>query len=200
MNRDFLNREAFKDLHLTNFYWFKKGFAPEQVELIKKIGDNLTKEEGTILQENSSNEKIRKSTVSWLEENQQTSWIYDALYQFSCIANDKVWKFNLSNFFESIQYTAYEAPSSHYDWHLDIDGAGSTPAVSRKISIVVNLTDPKEYEGGELILKMGTSEVSLKEGEGSVILFPSYVLHKVNPVTKGKRNSLVLWVSGPPFS
>ena len=66
-------------------------------------------------------------------------------------------------------------------------------------SIVVQLTDPSEYEGGDLEILTTENPFWAAKEKGSCILFPSFCLHKVHPVTKGLRNSLVLWVSGPPF-
>ena len=82
------------------------------------------------------------------------------------------------------------------DYHLDIDGSYG---VQRKISIVVQLSDQEDYEGGELELKTSKNSYVADKSKGSILLFPSFCLHKVRPVTKGKRNSLVLWVSGMPF-
>jgi PKHD-type hydroxylase len=76
-------------------------------------------------------------------------------------------------------------------------GSGSL----RKISVVIQLSDPTEYEGGELQVMNGEEPYRVCNKEkGSLIMFPSFLLHRVTPVTKGCRRSLVLWISGPPFS
>ena len=201
MERSFLNKESFEKLNLANYYWYKEVFSPKEVKAINLIGSGLEKEEGTILDdEKSSNLKVRDSKVGWIDESLETKWIYDKIYNQVIEANNNCWNFNLVGFSESFQYATYTAPSSHYDYHLDIDGGANSPALERKVSVVVFLTDPKEYEGGELVIKTSPTEKVLKEKAGTSVLFPSYLLHKINPVTKGSRNSLVLWVSGPPFS
>ena len=76
---------------------------------------------------------------------------------------------------------------------------GPDETSSRKISIVVQLSDPLEYEGGELQISDGGTNRVCEKTKGTIIIFPSYLLHRVTPVTKGTRRSLVLWVTGPPF-
>mgnify|MGYP003677217951 FL=1 len=71
--------------------------------------------------------------------------------------------------------------------------------IVRKLSLSIQLTDPKEYEGGELYIYEGDKGEKMKQGQGDLILFPSYMLHEVKPVTKGERNSLVCWVTGKQF-
>ena len=93
-----------------------------------------------------------------------------------------------------VQVARYYA-EDFYDWHLDI---GKTDTSTRKLSLSVQLTDPNDYEGGELVLRDYQNERPVKE-LGSVIVFPSYLSHRVNRVTTGERWSLVAWVHGPPF-
>jgi len=82
-----------------------------------------------------------------------------------------------------------------YDWHLDI---GKTDTSSRKLSVSVQLSDPEGYEGGELLLRDYANESPVKE-IGSVIVFPSYLSHRVSKILTGERWSLVAWVHGPPY-
>ena len=81
-------------------------------------------------------------------------------------------------------------------WHQDYGGPLS---ISRKLSLVVQLSDPFEYEGGNLQIKTGQEEQNVRKQRGLIVAFPSYVLHQVTPVTTGSRQSLVAWVSGPAF-
>ena len=71
--------------------------------------------------------------------------------------------------------------------------------VIRKLSISIQLTDPKEYEGGELILYDCEKGEEMNKEQGTLIMFPSYTLHEIKPVIKGERNSLVTWVTGNKF-
>ena len=82
-----------------------------------------------------------------------------------------------------------------YGWHQDFGGL-----LSRKLSLVMQLSDPEEYEGGELqIMVGGEKPISINKQKGLVVVFPSWAVHQVTPVTKGLRQSLVAWVSGPNF-
>ena len=96
---------------------------------------------------------------------------------------------------ESFQYTVYEgAEGGHYDWHVRYWHQTVEP---RKISLSLQLTEPAAYEGCELMLEAGDGPIRADKARGTLIAFPSYVLHRVTPVTAGTRKSLVIWVAGP---
>ena len=97
---------------------------------------------------------------------------------------------------ENLQLTNYnDTEKGMYGWHLDYNSKDS----SRKLSMVVQLTDPSEYEGGNLQIKVNNDPVNVRKQRGLIAIFPSYVLHQVTPVTQGTRQSLVAWVEGPAF-
>jgi PKHD-type hydroxylase len=101
----------------------------------------------------------------------------------------------LSGFQEPLQIAEYES-GGHYDWHVDI---GADITSGRKISASVQLSDGNGYEGGELEF-LNVDSMDFPRSLGSVIIFPSYLPHRVKPVTRGIRRSLVVWVHGNPFS
>jgi PKHD-type hydroxylase len=113
-------------------------------------------------------------------------------------ANDTLWQFELVSAPELIQFTEYHAEDEgHYTWHQDI---GPDSASLRKISVTVQLSDPEDYEGGDLQLWQGGNSVQTAErGAGVVFIFPSYMMHRVSKVTKGVRRSFVLWVGGEHY-
>jgi len=113
-------------------------------------------------------------------------------------ANDNLWDFDLISADEKIQYTEYLAEDEgHYTWHQDI---GPGMASQRKVSITVQLSESDEYEGGDLELwRGGNNVVTAERGAGVTVLFPSYLMHRVTKVTKGKRRSFVLWVGGQHY-
>ncbi len=196
MEAHYINKQY--DNQFCKYYGVSNVFSDEEINKIKKIGDNLTTNQATTFGGNA-NDSVRSGSVAWLpRRDDDNSWIYARLLQSAEIANNELWSFDIVGLWEDCQYTTYlgSEKGDHYGYHLDIDGeAGS----HRKISVVVQLTDPSEYEGGDLeILTRGTPFFADKS-KGSCLLFPSFCLHKVHPVTKGKRNSLVLWVSGTPF-
>jgi PKHD-type hydroxylase len=97
-----------------------------------------------------------------------------------------------------MQYTVYYGDrEGHYDAHIDSSANTQCP---RKLSIVLQLTDPAEYEGGELqIINDSRSPLAVQKARGLVAAFPSFALHKVTPVTKGIRKTIVIWITGPAF-
>ena len=109
--------------------------------------------------------------------------------------------FNLKGV-ENMQLTRYDAPSGHYDFHMDGNGYFSTrdDGLVRKLSMTCLLSDPSEFEGGVFEMtsgKTGTFNIDLEKGD--IVIFPSYKLHRVSPVTKGVRHSMVAWGHGRAF-
>ena len=99
-----------------------------------------------------------------------------------------------------VQFTEYEV-GAHYNWHTDIDWS-CVMAHHRKISMTIQLSSPEDYTGGDFILDPHSDAkpdpVEIKE-QGTILTFPSFVRHKVEPVTSGKRYCLVCWIEGPCF-
>lgn len=138
---------------------------------------------------------IRRSQVSWLDNNTNTSWLFEKLGHVVSQLNTDYFRFELTGFGENLQLTNYDqSENGMYGWHQDYGGK-----VSRKLSLSVQLTDPSEYEGGNLQVMTTGTPVNLRKQRGLIVAFPSYVLHQVTPVTQGSRQSLVAWISGPAF-
>jgi len=179
------------NLDQTNYYWFEKGFTSEEVDKIVRESEQYSFEKATTVGDNR--DSVRKSRIKWLPYDGIWEWVIDRLSNQVQEANNSIWKFDLSCILDNIQYTEYEGNGGHYDWHLDIGPGGIS---HRKVSIVVQLSDPTEYEGGILQIKIGTHEFDVPLGKGNVVIFPSFLLHRVTPLTSGNRKSLVLWVGG----
>jgi PKHD-type hydroxylase len=139
---------------------------------------------------------IRKSDIKWLEYEKKTDWLYSRLSNIAMLANKDNWQFDITSILDTLQYTQYYENGGHYNWHTD---NGPYPYNTRKISITIQLSDPNEYEGGDLELKLGNEVTKMPKEKGCAVLFPSYILHRITPVTKGIRKSLVLWVGGSVF-
>jgi PKHD-type hydroxylase len=153
--------------------------------------------------------KTRDSNIVFLDDQ----WIYDEITPFIQTANKNAdWNFDI-NWFESCQFTKYKL-NQHYDWHADNHTEpynSKDPNFNnkiRKISAVCSLSDPKDFEGGQLqfLIKQKLNNekdtiVTCNEilPRGSIIVFPSFVIHRVTPVIKGTRYSLVMWSLGYPF-
>jgi PKHD-type hydroxylase len=126
------------------------------------------------------------------------NWVVEQL-------NNQFYNFDL-NGFDSIQYTEYDdTEGGKYDFHQDTIFGLNKPGnmvETRKLSLVLLLAEPGvDFEGGDFQVNQGqecdASTVEFKKGR--VIAFPSWQIHRVTPTTKGKRKSLVLWVTGPKF-
>jgi PKHD-type hydroxylase len=183
-----------------NFYWYKQGFTKEELDKIYNDVAQLPFEKATILGENNTEaiKAIRSSSIKWIPKNQNWQWLYDKLMNMALEANNSLWHFDLISVDETIQYTEYyDTADGHYTWHQDIGGGSAS---KRKISITVQLSDPEEYEGGDLEMWQGGEAVVKSErGAGVVFIFPSYMMHRVTKVTKGTRRSFVLWVGGQHY-
>jgi PKHD-type hydroxylase len=175
------------------FCYFEGAFSKEECEKVLSLWDKTKEQEAyTGSNPNAPDKAVRDSRLFWLTHEEKTDWLYKKLTEIIIPCNEARYKFDLSGFMESLQLTRYDE-MGHYKWHED---NGAKNFSIRKLSIVVQLTPPEEYEGGDTeIFDMG----KLPKTQGTVSIFPSYVTHRVTPVLKGTRHSLVAWVSGPPF-
>ena len=148
------------------------------------------------------NQEIRNSTIRWIDIYAHRE-INTILNDYVNAVNSSLFGFDISFGFNSLQYTEYngDGPAPQfYDWHMDclFDNA----VLDRKLSAVVQLSSPDDYEGG--LFEMEGCARPLFNVEpflprGSLLIFPSYLKHRVLPVTKGLRKSLVTWYNGPKF-
>lgn len=181
-----------------NYYYFTKGFDSKELKAIDKGIKKLKQEKAETV--GGGKDDVRSSKIRWIPQSEEWWWLYEKLSNLVLEANMKLWKFNLNHIPEQIQFTEYFATENgHYTWHQDI---GPGILSKRKVSITVQLSDPSEYEGGEMQMWAGgheTNIITAYKGAGSVFIFPSYMMHRVTPVTKGVRKSFVLWVGGNHF-
>lgn len=195
--QDHLNDRQ-RGLDHLNYYYFENKFNDDECNFIRDYCDNNLELNRAIVFSGgdlNNHEDYRKSNVGWLNYNDETSFIYERLGE--CVnESNNIWKFDLCGMNECIQFTRYEGnENGRYDQHIDLGGN----CHYRKISIILQLCDDKEYEGGDFLVWNGKDPCHLPKNKGTVICFPSFLLHQVNPVTSGRRESLVCWVSGPPF-
>lgn len=169
-------------------------FSPPECDAIVALGKNLLLQPATVNAGRDIDERMRKSQVSWIGYDQsEYTWIWDKLASLVTMANTKNFHFSLVGFLEKLQFTEYATEGSHYEWHMDY-GAGAFS--KRKLSLTIQLSDPESYEGGNLELFYKLQPVAAQRVRGTAILFPSYTMHRVSPITRGERYSLVLWASG----
>lgn len=179
--------------------WAEGVYTVKELSDLVAFCETLPKHKATI-GAGSVNEKHRDSSVAWIpfpQENPETLPIYSRLSERAGVINDKYFKFNLLGFTDRLQYTVYNAKDGdqHYDWHKDDRGEG---APQRKLSFSLLLTHPFDYEGGDLWI-WGSSKIALAKTHGLMHYFPGYTQHRVTPVTKGIRRSIVGWITGPDF-
>ena len=171
----------------TCYYWFENGFTSEEVNLIVKNAAQYPEKVATIVGENPA-DTVRKSNIRWVPYSDDFNWVYDRLMGYITEANNALWDFNLHTVIDQIQYTEYQGNGGHYDWHLDI---GPNSINHRKASVVVQLSNPDDYIGGDLELHPGNTSFAVPRKKGAVVVFPSFLLHRVTPLTSGLRRSCV---------
>jgi len=188
--------EKEKPLDLSNYYFNKNFLSQPEINSIINIAEHKTHRATTF--SGSSDEK-RKSNISWIapqEENLDNSWLFKKIANLAYAANEHMYKFDIYGMYEALQYTVYDgSEDGFYCAHVD----HGKNFYKRKLSIVIQLSDPSEYEGGDLLTITSDSPKAMPKGLGMAVIFPSWMLHEVTPVTKGTRRSLVCWISGPPF-
>jgi len=189
-----------------NYYYFKKALSSKICQKILKAGRKRIVRQATT--DEGMNKFKRDCRVAWIEE----PWIYDILNPFIHTANRKAgWNFQW-DWNEPSQFTIYDK-GQYYGWHADqfisplkhksknIDGK------TRKLSLTLQLTDKTKYKGGDFQFKWIQDKKDLVDvitvddakELGTIIIFPSFIWHRVQPITKGKRESLVNWSIGYPF-
>jgi len=179
-------------LPLEPWVWWEGAFTEQELDWLQDRAKNATQQAAT---GSGLNQDIRRSQVSWLTNTPDTKWVFEKFADIAVRLNAQHFRFDLTGFGESLQLTNYDqSENGMYGWHQDYGGN-----VSRKLSIAMQLTDPSEYEGGNLQVLTSGQPQTVRKQRGLVAVFPSYVLHQVTPVTQGSRQSLVAWVSGPAF-
>ena len=175
-------------------------FTSNECEMIKAMSELFEPLEAPVSSDGGVTNELsyaRKTRVRYIGMTQDTLWLYKKIFRIVTNANSRIWEFDLtSTFLEPAQLLHYEAPSGHFDWHIDV---GPLKASTRKLTIIIQLSDPDTYEGGDLLYWNGSEEVAAPKGEGKVSVFPSFMMHKVKPVTEGERWSLAAWAPGPWF-
>lgn len=176
------------------------GLSAEQVERLTALIDERRMAQGTVGSAGAGRRAraIRSGSVQWLGADETGEEIFSHLYTLAVVANRELgWNFELQGSPRWLQATRYAAEGrEHYGWHMD--WAPGAPRL-RKVSVIAHLTDGADYEGGVLQLTNGTAPVEPSQRSGACTVFPSFLLHRVTPVTAGTRLGAVLWALGPSF-
>ena len=185
---------------------------PERVcDVIVEQGRQLKQQTAAVREADGSDvvkQEARKTKIAFWYANH---WVNGLMEHHIRLANAEIWNYHIS-ITQGIQFGIY-GPGDNYDWHKDEfdkpfgeQAALAWRGQARKVSAVLNLTDPSEYSGGQLKFKnaygqeMGGAEFDRRLArKGSIVVFPAYVLHTVVPVESGERCSLASWMLGEPF-
>lgn len=189
-------------LPLEPFVAWGGGFTDEELERVVKLGELCEFQKGRVggspvEHAGVVNEETRVTDVAFIEPAERSQWLYKKIGALVAHVNHEKYGFDLEQM-QPLQYSKYNV-GGHYHWHTD---SGPNMPSHRKLSIIVALNAPSEYEGGDLELNGGGDHekaVRIRLEKGHMIAFPSYVPHRVTPVTFGVRLTLVGWMVGPRF-
>lgn len=178
----------------VNDHFLTKEECEKVISYINK-NENL-KEDGTTFA-GKTRSNYRKNLVRWIDEkdSEELGWLIDRFHAAFFEVNTNHFKFDLYGLTESIQFTEYSKLNDKYDYHTD----STLGSPVRKLSATVQLSDENSYKGCNVELKLENKNKILNRKQGSMTIFPSYILHRVTPLLEGTRYSLVNWVGGPRF-
>jgi len=185
---------AFEIEKINAWAYCDQAFTPKECQKIIDYAEQFKKKDAGI-GKSELNAEIRESKVVWITPNSDINWVYQRMTDVITKLNADYFNFDLFGFTEGFQFTEYNAPSGHYGKHIDSMFNGTV----RKLSFSLQLSDIKDYEGGELQIHLSDKPEVMKKEQGTLIAFPSHTLHEVTPITEGKRYSLVGWITGKPF-
>ena len=176
-------------------------FTPRECERIIALGKSQLAQDATIMTRAESGPTLdrskRSNSITWFKkEDAGTQALQAKLGRLVQDVNKDVYHFDLAGFGEALQFTRYENIGDTYTWHQDL-GIGSTSC--RKLSVVVQLSDPATYRGCDLQIYREGEPAAVERSQGTVLIFPSWTLHRVTPLEAGVRYSLVAWIGGEPF-
>jgi PKHD-type hydroxylase len=183
---------------IENIVIWGKGFTEEECDKIIEESElqefNFSRGE---IGNGDIDTEIRNSDIFWLQPNENNNWIFDRMNEILAKVNFDKFQMDLITF-DGFQYTKYDV-DSHYNWHVDTQKEREDGHY-RKLSLSLMLSNQDEFEGGEFIFnENGDQEKAkgIKLNKGDLVIFYSTIPHKVCPVTKGQRLTLVTWALGP---
>tara|TARA_R100000152_G_scaffold5555_1_gene2033 strand:+ start:581 stop:1159 length:579 start_codon:yes stop_codon:yes gene_type:complete len=182
--------KPYRGVIFDKWYMYPNFLNNSEIDKLETSVANIEYENSTIIA--GSDTSYRDSKNKWVPFEE--SWLYDKVWDAVSLANKELWNFEIEGFVDNAQYTHYESPNGHYDWHLDIMANGIN---HRKISVICALND--DFVGGNVEFKFGKTNEIVELSKGGAVFFPSFYLHRVTPIISGERKSLVQWVSGEPY-
>lgn len=177
------------------FVYYEHAFLSHEVEKVRQLWKDNEAIKAELGGEELHKDSLRKTAVLGIENELAHEWIYHKLGQLAVQSNNERYWFDLLGFREALQLMHY-GHGGLFDWHLDF---GPGVSSERKLSLTVQLSDPEDYEGGDLEFRINEKVVKAPRTKGTVVVFPSFIMHRVTPVIRGERMSIVGWVGGNPF-
>jgi PKHD-type hydroxylase len=175
--------------------------AGNELDAIAHYGDRLPLSPAALSGDKAGYDNaIRRSRVAWLERNNETNRLYQRMEEIVLELNRQHFHYDLSGL-APMQYAVYQATEQgHFDWHTDYGRErGYEQHEPRKLSLSLQLSADSQYQGGELQGQVEDKIEIAPRTRGALIAFPSFLLHRVTPITEGVRKSLVIWAQGPEY-
>ena len=184
-----------KPRHYPPYVWYKEAFNKIELDNIQSEARDAALD-AKVSVDDILVAEVRSSKIQWMSNNDiHYNWVFERLSDVIQQVNNDFYNFDIDAFYDDIQLTNYnDYDNGHYDWHIDM-GARRL----RKLSLVLQLSDPLDYDGGELEIATGGEPISVPKERGLISIFPSWTRHRVTPVTRGNRQTLVAWIGGPNF-
>jgi PKHD-type hydroxylase len=211
---NFLTNDTYPRSTVTHeFVWRNQIFSDEELTNIENtFGMDPLEDSVTVgARDKEQIEQVRKSKIKFFKKDESNEWIFERLNYNISELNDMYYNFIL-NGYNMMQYTVYDSSyKGKYDWHMDTTLGYSindmsfdhTDRETRKLTAIVLLNEPNvDFCGGDFQIYTGgniENSLSVNMRKGTLVCFPSFLIHRVKPVLLGVRKSLVIWVTGPKF-
>jgi PKHD-type hydroxylase len=202
-----ISNDPFLKRRITHsFITWNNAFSEEELSNIQNLCEKEEFNKAVTVGKSEDCEEHRRSKVKFFDRNEDNFWVFDRFNTVIDSINNQFYDFELYGY-RNFQYTVYDSSNNGmYDWHADIilgnNLGGMEIGSTRKLSLVMLLSQPyEEFTGGEFQLNLGMEKDALTPtlNKGDIIVFPSFLIHRVKPVLLGVRKSIVIWVEGPKF-
>jgi PKHD-type hydroxylase len=183
--------------------YYESFLTKQACENIIKISSEINPKEAAVGgPDGTKPHEMRKSVVRFMDmKNPRYEQLNDLLWKLAIQANEKFFNFHISKL-DYVQVAEYDSSyKGKYEKHHDIFWINNDPKYHRKLSAIIQLTDPAEYEGGdfEFFNLVHYPDKDKIRKQGTILFFPSFLEHQATTVTKGKRHSLAAWFDGPKW-
>lgn len=183
--------------NMPSFVFGDGVYTLEEIDRLNQIAETQSAQRVLVGKNLEFKPEGNRSHLRRVNPTRENHWAYQKLIDAISILNANTYQFDITGTDEPLYHVTYEgAEQGHYTWHTDV---GNDSQAQRKLSITFQMSDPSDYEGGDLEFNATGQIETAPKKKGQLILFPSYILHRVTPVTKGVRRAMVAWIVGPPF-